>query len=73
MHAEFVATYEATRQVIWIKKFVPGLRVVDSIERPLRIYCDNEPAVFFSHNNKSSGFPITIRRRFWITPFKLSI
>ena len=31
------------------------IRVVDSIERPLRIYCDNEPAVFFSHNNKSSG------------------
>jgi hypothetical protein len=55
MHAKFVSTYEATRQAIWIKKFVPGLRVVDSIERPLRIYCDNEPAVFFSHNNKSSG------------------
>jgi hypothetical protein len=54
MHAEFVATYEATGQAMWMKKFVPGLRVVDSIERPLRIYCDNEPAVFFSHNNKSS-------------------
>jgi hypothetical protein len=55
MHAEFVATYEATGHVISIKKFVHGLRLVDSIERPLRIYCDNEPAVFFSHNNKSSG------------------
>jgi hypothetical protein len=40
MHAEFEATYEyeATVQAIWIKKFVPRLRVVDSIERPLRIY-----------------------------------
>jgi hypothetical protein len=55
MHAEFVATYEATRHAIWIKKFVPELRVVDIIERPLRIYCDNGSAVFFSHNNKSSG------------------
>jgi hypothetical protein len=55
MHAEFVATYGATRHEIWIKKFVPGLRVVDSIKRPLRIYCDNEPVVFFSHNNKLSG------------------
>jgi hypothetical protein len=27
--------------------------VVDSIVRPLRIYCDNEPAVFYSYNNKS--------------------
>jgi hypothetical protein len=57
MHTDFIATYEATRQVIWMKKSVPRLRVVDSIERPLRIYCDDEPAVFHSHNNKSSGLP----------------
>jgi hypothetical protein len=38
MHAKFVAMYEATRQVVWLKKFVHGLRVVDSIERSLRIY-----------------------------------
>jgi hypothetical protein len=38
-----------------MKKFIPGLRVVDSIERPLRIYCDNEPMIFYSYNNKSSG------------------
>jgi hypothetical protein len=55
MHVEFVATYEATGQAIWMKKFILGLIVVDSIEIPLRIYCDNEPAVFFSYNNKSSG------------------
>ena len=55
MHTDFIATYEATRQLIWMKKFVPRLRVVDSVERPLRIYCDNEPAVFHSYNNKSSG------------------
>jgi hypothetical protein len=66
MHAEFVATYEATGQAIWIKKFVPGLRVVDSIERQLRIYCDNEPAVFFSHNNKSSGSSKYIDIKYYI-------
>jgi hypothetical protein len=54
MHAEFVATYEATWQAMWTKKFVPGLRVVDSIEIPLKIYCDNEPTIFYSYN-KSSG------------------
>jgi hypothetical protein len=47
--------HEANRQTIKIKKFVPGLRVVDSIERPLRIYYDNEPAVPYSYNNKSCG------------------
>ena len=55
MHAEFVTMHEANGQAIKIKKFVPGLRVVDSIERPLRIYCDNEPAVPYSYNSKSCG------------------
>jgi hypothetical protein len=75
MHTDFIATYEATRQLIWMKKFVPRLRVVDSVERPLRIYCDNEPAVFHSYNNKSSGVAmlILLRRRFRITTLKLSI
>jgi hypothetical protein len=45
MYVKFVACYEATGQVEWFKKFVPRLRVVDSIEKPLKIYCDNEPAV----------------------------
>jgi hypothetical protein len=55
MYAEFVACYEASGQVNWLKKFVPGLKVVDCIERPLRLYCDNYPAVQYTHNNKSSG------------------
>jgi hypothetical protein len=45
MYAEFVACYEATGQTEWLKKFVPGLRVIDNIENSLKIYCDNEPAV----------------------------
>jgi hypothetical protein len=55
MHVEFVTMHEANGQTIKIKNFVLGLRVVDSIERPLRIYCDNEPAVPYSYNNKSCG------------------
>ena len=54
MQAEFLACYEAVGQAIWLKNFIPGLRVVDSISKPLTLYCDNKAAVFFSHNNKSS-------------------
>jgi hypothetical protein len=32
MYAEFVACYEAMRQALWLKKFVPGLRVVDNCD-----------------------------------------
>jgi len=54
MQAEFVACFEATGQAVWLKNFIPGLRVIDSISRPITLYCDNQPAVIFSSNNKSS-------------------
>jgi hypothetical protein len=41
--------------VNWLKKFIPGLKVVDDIYRPLKLYYDNSPAVQYAHNNKSSG------------------
>jgi hypothetical protein len=35
-------------------KFVPILKVIDSIEKTLRIYYDNETTLFYSYNNNSS-------------------
>ena len=55
MQAEFVACYEATGQAVWLKNLIPGLRVVDSISKPITLYYDNKAAVFYSSNNKSSG------------------
>jgi hypothetical protein len=55
MAAEFVACYEATGQAVWLKNFIPELRVIDSISRPLTLYCDNQPAVIYASNNKSSA------------------
>jgi hypothetical protein len=55
MYTEFVACYEATGQVNWLKKFIPGLKVVDDIYRPLKLYRDNSHAVQYTHNNKLSG------------------
>ncbi|XP_070010878.1 secreted RxLR effector protein 161-like [Nicotiana sylvestris] len=55
MEAEFIACYKATSQALWLKNFISGLRIVDSISRPLRIFCDNSATVFFSKNNKSGS------------------
>ena len=66
MYAEFVACYEASGQVTRLKKFVPRLKVVDSIEKPLKLYCDNKPAVLFAHNNKSSGATKHIDIKFYV-------
>ena len=70
MYAEFVACYEASGQVKWLKKFIPGLRVVDNIEKPLKMYCDNEPAVFYVHN-KSSGAAKHIAIKFYVVKEKI--
>ena len=40
--------------------------MVDSIEKPLKLYCDNEPAVFYAHNNKSSGAAKHIDIKFYV-------
>jgi hypothetical protein len=71
MYAEFVACYEAVGQVMWLKKFVPGLRMVDNIERPLKLYCDNEPAVLYAHNNKKTKPAKHINIRFYVVKEKI--
>ena len=55
MEAEFVSCFEATSHGVWMKSFISGLRIVDSISRPLRIFCDNSAAVFMAKNNKSGS------------------
>ncbi|KAL6346564.1 hypothetical protein AAG906_000182 [Vitis piasezkii] len=52
MEAEFVACFEATVHGLWLRNFILRLAIVDTIEKPLRIYCDNFAAVFFSKNDK---------------------
>ena len=47
MAIEFVACYKASNHGIW-------LRIMDGIERPLKLFCDNKSAVLYSNNNRSS-------------------
>lgn len=55
MEAEFVSCYETTSHGVWLKSFISGLTIVDSISKPLRMYCDNSAAVFMAKNNKSGS------------------
>jgi hypothetical protein len=71
MYAEFVACYEAMGQAMWLKKFVPSLRVVDNIERPLKLYFDNEPKVLYAHNNKKTKAAKHINIRFYVVKEKI--
>ena len=55
MEAKFIACYEASKHGIWLQNFITQLRIVDGIEKPLRINCDNKAAELYSKNNRSSS------------------
>ena len=55
IETEFIACFEASNHEIWLQNIIKGLRVVNGIERLLRIYCDNKANVLYSHNNRSSS------------------
>ena len=71
MYVEFGACYEVTGQVNWLKKFITSLKVVDDIYEPLKLYCDNEPAVTYAHNNKSSGATKHIDIKYYVVKDKV--
>jgi hypothetical protein len=55
MEVEFISYFEATLNGVWLKSFIYGLRIMDSISKPLRMYCDNSAVVFMAKNNKSGS------------------
>jgi hypothetical protein len=63
MYVKFVAYYEV--------KFVSSLRVIDSIQRPLKLYCDNEQTILYAHNNKKTKAAKHMNIRFYIVKVKI--
>jgi hypothetical protein len=53
MAVEFIACFETSNHEIWLTNFVTGLRIVDTIKLPLKLYCDNSLAMLYSDNNRS--------------------
>ncbi|KAL5551356.1 hypothetical protein UlMin_001532 [Ulmus minor] len=45
MEAEYVAASEASKEVVWLQKFLSGLEVIPGMDRPITLYCDNTAAI----------------------------
>nr|GEV69492.1 hypothetical protein [Tanacetum cinerariifolium] len=43
--AEYIATFDASKEVVWVRKFISGLGVVPTIEEPINMYYDNNGAI----------------------------
>ncbi|GJV20721.1 retrotransposon protein, putative, ty1-copia subclass [Tanacetum coccineum] len=44
-YAKYIATFDASKEAVWIHKFIYGLGVVPTIEEPINMYCDNTRAI----------------------------
>ena len=52
MEVEFVSCFETTSYNVWMRSFIYGLKIVDSISRPLRIFCINSATIFWLRTTK---------------------
>ena len=53
MEAKYVASYEATKEAVWLHKFLKDLEVVQDMDQLLTLYYDNSRAVANSEEPRS--------------------
>ncbi|GJT73118.1 retrotransposon protein, putative, ty1-copia subclass [Tanacetum coccineum] len=44
-NAEYMAAFDASKEAVWIQKFISGLGIVPTIEEPISMYCDNTEVI----------------------------
>ena len=63
---EYIAASEATKEVVWIRKFIGELGVVSSASSPMDLYCDNGGAIAQAKEPRSHQKSKHILRRYHI-------
>nr|GEW66143.1 retrotransposon protein, putative, Ty1-copia subclass [Tanacetum cinerariifolium] len=43
--AKYIAAFDASKEAVWVSKFISGLGVVPTIEELISMYCDNNGAI----------------------------
>ena len=67
-----MACYEATFHVIWLWNFILALKVVYSISRSLKLFCDNSAVVSFSRNTRRTSWSKHIDAKFFFVKEKVA-
>ncbi|GJY97151.1 hypothetical protein Tco_0514061 [Tanacetum coccineum] len=49
--AEYIVAFDASKEAVWIRKFISRLGVVPTIEEPINMYCDNTGAITIAKNH----------------------
>nr|GEZ08638.1 hypothetical protein [Tanacetum cinerariifolium] len=45
INVEYIAAFDASKEAVWIRKFISGLGIVPTIEELISMYCDNTGAI----------------------------
>ncbi|GKC90926.1 hypothetical protein Tco_1151575 [Tanacetum coccineum] len=45
----YIAASEAEMEDVWIRKFISGLGIVPTINKPIKMFCDNSAALHFAN------------------------
>nr|GEU36519.1 hypothetical protein [Tanacetum cinerariifolium] len=51
VEVEYIATYDASKKAVWVRKFIFELGVVSIIEEPIKKYCDNTGAIAIANES----------------------
>ena len=62
--AEYVATCEAAKEAVWLKKFLMDLGVVPAAQSPITLYCKNSGAVAQSKEPRNHGRGKHVERKY---------
>nr|GFC07804.1 hypothetical protein [Tanacetum cinerariifolium] len=49
---EYIATFDAFNEAVWVRKFISGLGVVPTIEKPISMYCDDTGAIAIANESR---------------------
>ncbi|GJT32264.1 retrotransposon protein, putative, ty1-copia subclass [Tanacetum coccineum] len=49
--AEYIDVFDASKEAVWIRKFIYGLNVVPTIEELITMYCDNTRAIAIANHH----------------------
>nr|GEX20715.1 hypothetical protein [Tanacetum cinerariifolium] len=49
--AEYIVVFDASKEAVWVRKFIFGLGVVPTIKEPISMYCDNTGAIAIANES----------------------
>nr|GEX75989.1 zinc finger, CCHC-type [Tanacetum cinerariifolium] len=50
--ANYIAAFDASKEAVWVRKFISELGVVPIIEEPISMYCDNTRAIAIANESR---------------------